>query len=25
VLHLKHERVDKDIRICQGMKFLAAL
>ena len=25
VLHLKHERMDKDIRICQGMKFLAAL
>jgi len=25
VLHLKHERMDKDVRICQGMKFLAAL
>ncbi len=25
VLHLKHERVDKTVRICQGMKFLAAL
>ena len=25
VLHLKHERMDKGVRICQGMKFLAAL